>query len=245
MSLKGTLQDMPLVDLLYVFRAEEKSGVLFLVDETQRGGLHVCRGRPIDARVIKRGEQCLLSAHDEAIIQMLLWNNATFVFRHEAGMEKRPVHVQRSVEQLIIESVRRHPHPCEALLNQTITPNTEVRIAQQPMSPTVLPGLETEHWDIIRRFSSAETRHTARTLSTMANCAELLTLRFVVELLALNILEVAPVRRMQRTTQARPVPPEYAAPTTDTLVHPTAGLDTSSSEARSLLNAILQRVKTL
>ncbi|NJO04433.1 MAG: hypothetical protein HC876_02230 [Chloroflexaceae bacterium] len=36
MSLKGTLQDMPLVDLLYVFRAEEKSGVLFLVDETQR-----------------------------------------------------------------------------------------------------------------------------------------------------------------------------------------------------------------
>lgn len=101
MSLEGTLQDMPLTDLLEVFHLDRKSGILQLFAPAQRASLYVTMGRVIDAVVVQQPHQQLIACGDEAIAQVFNWEEAQFVFKPDRSTLYRPVTIFRDAEDLV------------------------------------------------------------------------------------------------------------------------------------------------
>ncbi len=100
MTLLGTFDDMPLTDLLEIFRTSNKSGELQLKTTTHQGSIYVSLGRLVDASI--SDQQCqTLAVGDAAVLHMLQWSKADFSFSHSSAMLRRPVTIFHSSEQLI------------------------------------------------------------------------------------------------------------------------------------------------
>ena len=100
MSLEGTLQDMPLTDLLEVFHLDRKSGILQLFAPAQRASLYVTMGRVIDAVVVQLSQQQFIASGDEAVAQLFGWEDAQFVFKPDQSTLYRPVTIFRDTEDI-------------------------------------------------------------------------------------------------------------------------------------------------
>lgn len=100
MTLLGTLDDMPLTDLLEIFRTGNKSGELKLKNNMHQGSIFVSLGRLVDASISDQQHQPL-AVGDAAVLHMLRWSAAEFSFSHSTAMLRRPVTIFHSGEQLI------------------------------------------------------------------------------------------------------------------------------------------------
>lgn len=101
MALEGTFHDMSLVDLFEIFRLGNKSGILRVTSATQHSSIHVTMGRLIDAAVYETCTQQLVARGDDAVIQMLGWEAAEFIFTHDPSTVRHPVTIFREVDWLI------------------------------------------------------------------------------------------------------------------------------------------------
>lgn len=102
-SMTGTLEDIPLMDVLQWLATSRKTGALKVSDPSvnRQGALYLRDGRVFFA-AIDNNE----SMHPEkALLRMLTWQQGTFVLEALNG-EPPPTVINRSLEHLLMESAR-------------------------------------------------------------------------------------------------------------------------------------------
>lgn len=250
MALEGTLQDMSLSDLFQVFRMGPKSGVLLLNKDESRGVVYVSEGRLIDAFIVQGADRRVFATADEAVLQMLGWENAEFVFRHEIATDQRPVRIEHDEEWLVLEGMRRRADPVRAMPYHTITMETELQLAALPSSAESGVSLDVDQWRVLSQVASSQN---LRAICDATGIVPDKTIRIVAELLSIGLVEVAP-------------PSQPPAPVPDKLAHmsrsqsqnlertlASAGLPSDlggqpgrrPTVGRGLMNAIMRRVRDL
>ncbi|NJP04475.1 MAG: DUF4388 domain-containing protein [Chloroflexaceae bacterium] len=247
MALEGTLQDMALSDLFQVFRMGPKSGILLLNQHQDRGAIYVNRGQLIDAFIVRGPDRKVITTRDEAVITMLGWEDATFIFRHDLDVGNRPVRIEHDSEWLILEGMRRRSNPIKALPYHSITLDTRLQLAPLPNSAETGVSLDVDQWRILSQVAGNQD---VRSICAITNIAEEKALRIVAELLSIGLVEIAPPSIEQR-------PPRATLPNTKKSRPQMAMAGIAGSEGiaqtedeqpkvgRSLLNAIMRRIGEL
>lgn len=249
MALEGTLQDMSLSDLFQIFRLGPKSGVLVLNGAAARGVVYVAEGRPVDAALLS-AERTVTATQEEAIIQMLLWEDAAFVFRHDPAVCQRPARITRDAEWIVLEGMRRRDDPTRALPYHKITLDTQLQLSPLPSSAESGVSLDVNQWRILSQVSSSPN---LRTICEATGIAPAQAIRTVAELLSIGLVEVVippPAPARPRPSQ-RPDPVAGMRPAVgdSAMVGAVAaglgGADERPLVGRGLIDAIMRRVRGL
>lgn len=251
MALEGTLQDMSLSDLFQVFRMGPKTGVLLLIAGPERGVIYVADGRPIDAALVRGAERTVTAAHEEAIIQMLLWEDASFVFRHDPAVATRAVRITHDAEWIVMEGMRRRDDPTRALPYHKLTLDTQLQLSPLPSSAESGVSLDVNQWRILSQVSSCPN---LRTICDATGIAPAQAIRIVAELMAIGLVEVVvppPAPRLRPPTP-RPDPVTAVSPAgrLEPALAGVAATGLSNADERpqvgsGLLDAIMRRIRGL
>jgi hypothetical protein len=244
MALEGTLHDMSLSDLFQVFRMGPKTGVLLLTHDDERGIIYVAAGQLIDAAVVRGENRLLLASQDEAVIHMLLWDNATFIFRHAPAVLERSVRMGHDSEWLVLEGVRRRDDPIRALPYHTITLDTQFQLSPLPSSAESGVSLDVNQWRILSQVSSAPN---LRTICDTTGITADQAIRTVTELLSIGLVEIVlpkvPVPQDRAYDHAAMSPCGRARKMA--LVGVASSGEGAPVVGRGLLDAIVRRVRGL
>lgn len=244
MALEGTLQDMSLPDLFQVFRMGPKTGVLLLVGGPEHGVIYVADGRPVDAAVVRGGERTVVSEHDDAVIHMLLWEDASFTFRHDPATRERAVRIVHDAEWLVMEGMRRRDDPARALPCHRITLETQLQLSALPSSAESGVSLDVNQWRILSQVSGCPS---LRLICEATGIAPEQATRIIAELIALGLVEIvpsAPAAPSLRSDAQWPAP-ERAPALVGVGVPALAAADQGQAVGRGLLNAIIRRIRGL
>ncbi|NJO06416.1 MAG: DUF4388 domain-containing protein [Chloroflexaceae bacterium] len=190
MALEGSLQDMSLVDLFQVFRMGPKSGMLILQHEDKRGVIYVHEGRLLDAFVVQGVARTVIATRDEAVLSLLAWHEACFVFRHDLSVVGRPTRIEHDAEWLVLESMRRSTRTPVASTYQNLTIETRLQLSPLPNSAESSVSLDVDQWRIL---SHAANNEDLQTICAATNIDKERTFRIVNELLAIGLVEIAPL----------------------------------------------------
>jgi hypothetical protein len=114
MALEGTLQDMPFTDLFDVFRAGRRSGRLLVSHDEERGLIFIGAGQLLDAVLVTDIEGTSAAYAEEAVIRILGWSAASFVFEHDPTVTQRPRRILRDVAWFFT-AIAREPRPAVSL----------------------------------------------------------------------------------------------------------------------------------
>jgi uncharacterized protein DUF4388 len=244
MSLKGTLQDMSLVDLIRVFEATGKSGVLLLHHATQRGVIFSRDGRLIDAAVVDGPTRQVRAIGEDAVIALLQWDDATFVFRPDAAVEQRRVRIFHANDWLVLEGMRRRPDPLAALPHQPLTPDTRLTVLSLPSNAASSTLLNLNQWRVL---SEASYCRDMRGLCESLRMAFPDVARTVAELVAIGLIEAIPIRpARQQPAAPRLLPPRAAPISLDSFdVIPRSAMTTTPRPTRTQLDAVMSRIDDL
>ncbi|NJN17369.1 MAG: DUF4388 domain-containing protein [Oscillochloris sp.] len=248
MALEGTLQDMSLSDLFQVFRMGPKTGILLLVSGAERGLIYVTTGRPIDAAVMRGAERQVVAVHDEAVIRMLLWDDANFVFRHDPAVGERPIKIAHDSEWLVMEGMRRRDDPASAMPYQKITLDTQLQLSPLPGTAESGVSLDVNQWRILSQVAGSPN---VRTICDATSIQPEQAIRIIAELLSIGLVEIVAPLRKAPPLRPRQDPVRAMVPAGTPVLAGTGGavgsVDESSEPvvARGLLDAIMRRIRGL
>lgn len=247
MALEGSLQDMSLSDLFQVFRMGPKSGVLVIDKDSDRGVIYVSEGRLIDAFIVRGPERKVISTRDDSVIQMLTWDAASFVFRHEIATDQRPVRIKNDEEWLILEGMRRRADPVRSLPYHTITLDTELQLSALPGSSEKDLSLDVDQWRVLSQVASSQD---IRAICDATGINPDKAIRIVAELLSIGLVEIAPPSKPTPTKkeglQELSETENKALEITLSKAGMKSDQDTQRpSVGRGLMNAIMRRVRDL
>ena len=245
MALEGTLQDMSLSDLFQIFRLGPKSGILVLNGGAERGVIYVAEGRLVDAALLNAG-RTVCASQEEAVIQMLLWDNASFVFRHDTAVLQRASKIARDAEWLVMEGMRRRDDPTRVLPYHTLTLDTQLQLSPLPSSAESGVSLDVNQWRILSQVSVSPN---LRTICDSTGIEPAQAIRIVAELMAIGLVEIViPPPPPRPKPQPRPAtalaPVGSLEPAFGGAAASLAGAD-SAPVGRGLLEAIMRRVRGL
>jgi CheY-like chemotaxis protein len=96
-SVEGSLNQIPLIDLLQVFGLNRKEGILFLTRGREQGTIPLAGGRVVDARLGPVGGE-------KALFRLLQWEDGKF--RFSPGLGETEAKIVRSLDHLIMEGLR-------------------------------------------------------------------------------------------------------------------------------------------
>ncbi len=244
MALEGSLQDMSLSDLIQVFRMGPKTGVLLLINEDKRGVIYVAAGRMVDAVIVRGSQRLVVAKGDEAVIQMLTWDNANFVFRHNPSIQTRSIRIENDGEWLILEGMRRRQDPMRAMPYQSLTLDTRLQLAPVPNDAKSGVSLNVNQWRVLSQVANSKD---LRDICRATGLGTEAVIRTVAELMSIGLVEVMPLER------PRTQPAKQAARTTHTPqlafagngIPGDQGADEQPSVSHNLLNAIMRRIRSL
>jgi hypothetical protein len=247
MALEGSLQDMSLVDLIQIFRMGPKNGVLLLVGGPDRGVIYVRAGCLIDAVLVRGPERQVLAVGEEAVLQLLQWEDATFTFRPDLAAIERPARIVHDSEWLVLEGVRRRATPMGTLAYQRITLETQLELTSLPGSAETGVNLNLHQWRILSQVSACQN---VRSICEKIDMGADQAIRMIAELVAIGLVEIAvppvPVPERPRKPAAVPAYEQRLQP-----VMAGAGAQPATASAlptvpsRGILNAIMRRVRGL
>lgn len=158
MTLEGSLQDMSLVDLFHIFRTGAKSGVLCLINGADRGVICVHQGQLIDAVLLHVPERQLSLSGEEAIIEILQWDDAQFTFRHDDAVANRPTKIIHDSEWLVLEGMRRRKKPLPVFPHQHITMESRLELAPLPNNMGGV-SLDLDQWRLLSLIAVSQNMH--------------------------------------------------------------------------------------
>lgn len=243
MALEGQLQDMSLIDLIQIFRMGPKTGVLLLINGAERGIIYVLEGRLIDAVLVRGPERLVLATDEEAVIQLLQWEDASFTFRHETSVHQRPVRIYHDSEWLVMEGMRRRTNPLRALPHERITMDTRLELAALPSSAETGVKLDLDQWRILSQVAICQNMREICEHTGMEPDA---AIRTVTELVAIGLVEIAmiptapPPKPIRAESAYQPQPMQAVAAGVGALPG-----SSSATTGRGLLQAIMRRVRGL
>jgi hypothetical protein len=235
MALEGNLLDMSLVDLFQIFRMGPKTGVLELSTGAERGIVYVGEGRLLDAVLVRGPESKKIADGEDAVLQMLQWEQANFVFSHDKTVLERRQLIVHDSEWLILEGLRRRKYPLSVLAHEHITTDTCLALALQPGSAESGVNLDLDQWRILSQIAISE--NLGEICEKIAMPPDK-AIRLVTELVAIGLVEVLYTPSVVLGGQAAPpIAQPGAAPLLSN------GRGPSSASGRGLLRAIMRRVR--
>ncbi len=98
MSFQGSIQELPVPDIIQLVSVSGKTGMFMLVRGSERGFIYLQNGQMVHARL---GEL----TGEEAIYALAIWSSGEFQFT--PGEESETVSIQRSNTSLLMEAARR------------------------------------------------------------------------------------------------------------------------------------------
>jgi Domain of unknown function (DUF4388) len=241
MALEGSLQDMSLVDLFQVFRMGPKTGVLLLSSGPERGVIYVADGRPVDAVLVYGPERQVIESGEDAVIQLLQWEDASFTFRHDPAVRGRQLRILHDSDWLILEGMRRRKHSLHALSHQ-LTLETQLALSSLPSGIESGVNLSLDQWRILSQIANCQN---LGEICQRTNMPVDGAIQIVTELIAIGLIEVVDVQ---------PAAPRRSTTTTYTqnaFQHALAGVGAlphsavAPASGRNLLHAIMRRIRGL
>ncbi len=173
-ELEGDLQQVALFDLLQVFAANRRTGLLSVVSGGVRGQIWLKEGRVVDA-------VCGFVAGEKALFRVLALSEGQFVFLPDrtAGRQR----IDASTDFLLMEAVR---HADELKELQTKLPSlaTQVHCIAEPKN---VEGLSAEL--VARITASLEEARSIEELLDLVPAHDLEVLRIVAELIDRDVLQ--------------------------------------------------------
>ena len=244
MSLKGNLLDMSLVDLIQIFEATEKSGVLLLRSNPLRGVIFSRDGRLIDAAIVDGQTHEVVASGEDAVIQLLQWNEAAFVFKPDSSVDERPVRIVRHNDWLVLEGMRRRSNPLAALPHQTITPDTRFAVPALPSDAASSMLLNLNQWRVLSEIGySRNLRELCESLSMSFEDAA----RIIAELVAIGLVETIQIPMPVFKPAPKPAMPHLARQIKldDLDIIPKSAITAAPVPGRKLLDAVIRRIHDL
>lgn len=244
MSLKGNLIDMSLVDIIQVFDTAKKTGVLLLHSNPLRGVIFSHEGRLIDAAIVDGPTQRVVTVGEDAVVQMLQWDEANFVFRPNASVEERAVRISRNNDWLLLAGLRQRVDPLAALPHQLITPDSWIAVRDLPEDSTKSVLLNMRQWQVFTEISSS---------GKMCDLCDTLAMEFrdvarvVAELMAIGLVETS--QAPMPAARPAPKPIEQRRPQRIRLddfdVIPRSAISAIGVSSSKLLDTVIHRIEEL
>jgi len=141
MALEGTLTDMPLADMLEIFQAHRRSGRLLLSRQDERGLIFFGDGRLIDALLVTDLDGEGVAHAEDAVVRLLNWREAEFVFEHDPTVIARPRRVIHDIDWFLA-AVRKASAPSLSL-------SSRLQPASPPASTAGPLTLSVEEWRLL------------------------------------------------------------------------------------------------
>ncbi|NJO81401.1 MAG: DUF4388 domain-containing protein [Blastochloris sp.] len=132
MGLEGTLEDMPILDLLRVFQSDMRSGKLVLWNDIEWAIVWLTDGQAVSAVVLKKSDRRILQSGEEAIFRLFDWADGHFRYNPETSGKNDQITINRPTNFLIIDALWRHKRARKS-------PNSIELTIQTPLS--VLPHM--------------------------------------------------------------------------------------------------------
>ena len=188
MALEGSLRDLSLIDLIELFRIGVKTGVLWLIGGGEQGAVYVRAGSLIDAALLRGPERQVIAIADDALICMLQWQDATWMFQPDSNVERHPPRMVHGHEWLLQEAIRRQEQALAVPPDQAITLDTCFALSKSAGITASVIKLDLAQWRIL---SQVAVFPSARVICARAGVAPEQALAALGQLLASGLVEVA------------------------------------------------------
>ena len=185
MSFQGSIQELPVPDIIQLVSVSGKTGMFTLVRGVERGYIYLKNGQMVHARV---GDL----VGEEAIYSLAIWSSGDFQFT--PGEEPERATIERSNTSLLMESARRLDE--WKVLSRKIPglDHVPVLLPRDAPEPVTLSPVE---WNLIIRIDGRKNvEELARTLDE----SSFETAKVLYGLVTSNLVEMRP------RDSARPVP---------------------------------------
>ena len=149
MALEGSLRDLSLIDLIKLFQIGVKTGVLWLIGGAEQGALYVRAGSLIDAVLMRGPARQVIATADDAVIRLLQWQDARFMFRPDARVHGHPARLVHDHDWLVQEAGRRRENAQPSAPEQAISLATCFALSRSPGGSAVAFTLDLVHWRIL------------------------------------------------------------------------------------------------
>jgi hypothetical protein len=180
-TMTGTIDEIPLPDLLQLFATSKKTGVLTVHRDSSVGRIFLRLGKVYFASIDDNQD----ISPRKAIFRLLTWNRGHFDFG--SAEEKEYVNeMDDSLESILMEGMRQIDEI--ALLNQSMPPMTARLVISQPLVPP-LRGLSPEELDVLQLVFNYEGMEAVMNKSVGL---DLETSRALVKLIKENYIHVEP-----------------------------------------------------
>lgn len=236
MALEGTLHDMPLADLFEVFRAGRRSGRLTVSRPGERGLIFVGGGQLRDAVLMTDPEGSRIAYAEDAVIRILGWSAADFVFEHDPVANERPRRIVRDIDWLL-DAAAKNALP-RVSLDSVLQP------AKLAPDSAGLLTLRVAEWQLLGALWPQRTLGMA-CVELELPAAEVLALAQA--LVERGMLTIAETFELARAVphRAEPAQPVKAPPHLTLVTRPKAMAPAVEPPKSHLLKAIIRRVRAL
>lgn len=208
MALEGNLIDMSLVDLLQVFGMSSKTGKLMLEQPGKFGGmLWICKGSIANAAIIDLNTLISLNVGEDAVIEMMQWEDATFKFSPPNPDESYRTTISRTNEWLILQGLRKRDESEARSLYPQVGADTRLRLVANPNIENDQVQLNQQEWRLLTYIANAKT---VAQVVEATGYPESEAFSILGRLMALRLVEVDPENILPpRALQADKVMPIY------------------------------------
>lgn len=145
-SMAGSIEDIPLMDVLQWLATSRKTGTLKVrdPDNDRVGSLHLREGRVFYAEI--SGASDLVP--EKGLIRMLNWKRGSFELDNDV-LEEAPKEISMSLEHMLMEAARQEDEMA-ALSKKTPLPKPRARVALAKPSPVRWKELEQSELDLVQ-----------------------------------------------------------------------------------------------
>jgi len=152
-SMAGSIEDIPLMDVLQWLATSRKSGTLRVrdPDADRVGSLHLREGRVFYASITGASEL----APEKGLIRMLNWKRGSFELDSDE-IEEVPKEISMSLEHMLMEAARQEDE-LAALAKKATLPKARGRVALVKPSPIRWKDLEEKELELIQDLSEQGT----------------------------------------------------------------------------------------
>lgn len=230
MALEGTLRDISLEDLFDIFVSGQRSGRLLLLNGNEQGNITLSRGRIADASLLRIPERTLIATNTEAIIQICIWSDASFVFMHDSTLDNQPIHIRASFADILKQAERQR-----TLAHIPLQTSDPLRLEHRPELSDGKIELNRDEWHLLSMLCNEKNINEVSREMGMPPSQTLAIAKGMLERGLLRLPKTLEATRSHYATAPTPIWPK------------SSGRKTTSEASTNgvLLRAIIRRVQNL
>ena len=192
MSFQGSIQELPVPDIIQLVSVSGKTGMFTLVRGNERGFIYLKNGQMVHARLSDL-------TGEEAIYALAIWSSGDFQFT--PGEETDVASIEQSNTSLLMEAARRLDE--WKVLSRKIpaidyVPNFLVRDSAEPVT------LSPPEWNLVIRVDG---KRTIEELARAVSLSSFETAKILYGLITAGLVEMRPREAAARPAAAAPTPP--------------------------------------